>query len=144
MKTFLPKITEIQKNRKWFLIDAAGARPGKLATKIAQILLGKNKTFFAPHLDCGDGVIVVNAAKIEFSGDKNLQKKYYSHSGFIGNLKEISAEKLRQKKPVKIIEFAVRGMLPKNRARAARLKRLRVFAKENHDLIAQKPEKIEI
>jgi len=140
MKTFSPKTAGL--TRKWFLIDAEGKTLGRLATKIADLLRGKSKPEFAPHVDLGDGVIVINAAKIRLSGNKLTQKKYYSHSGYLGGLKEITAEKLLEKDPTEVLKRAVAGMIPKTRFKNEVLKRLRLFADADHSMAAQKPEKL--
>jgi len=144
MKTFLPQQKNLAQNRKWFLIDATDLRPGKIAARAARILTGKSKAIFAPHLDCGDSIAIVNADKIQFSGAKETQKKYRTHSGYLGNLKEFAAKDFLAKKPEKILQLAIAGMLPKNRLRKNQLLRLRIFAGGDHDLSAQKLEKIEI
>ena len=137
MKTFLPKKSEIV--RKWHILDAEGMRLGLLATAAADLLRGKHKPTFTPHIDGGDGVIVINAEKIELSGAKWSQKKYYSHSGHLGSLKEISAEKLMAKKPTAVVEKAITGMIPKNRLKSDVLTRLRIFVGAEHTLAAQNP-----
>jgi large subunit ribosomal protein L13 len=140
MKTFVIKKTDIQ--RKWYLVDAEGKTLGRIATEISVLLRGKNKPEFSPHLDIGDGVVVVNAEKVFLSGGKEEKKKYYSHSGYSGGMKEISVGKLREKKPAEIIRKAVSGMIPKNRLKKSILSRLRVFVGSEHTLSAQQPEPI--
>jgi len=140
MKTYLPSVDEIKKERKWFLIDVEGKNLGRVATLCAKILQGKNKAYFTNHLDAGDNIIIINAAKINLTGSKMEQKKYYTHSGHPGNLKEISAKKLLEKNPVKILEDAIWGMLAKNKHRKNRFKRLRVFKQKEHTHTAQNPE----
>lgn len=130
MKTKATKKTEIK--RAWHLIDAKGQILGRLATKIATLLVGKNKPYFVPYLDCGDYVVVINAAQVEVSGRKRKQKKYYHHSGYPGGLKEITFADQLAKDPKKIIVHAVSGMLPKNKLRDKRLARLKVFVDEKH------------
>ena len=142
MKTSLPKAAEIQE-RTWFLLDAAGKTPGQIATVCARLLQGKHKATFTNHLDVGDGVVVINVEQIQFSGDKLMQKKYRTHSGHLGHLKETSAGKLLESNPEKVLFLAVSGMLPKNRLRKGRLARLKVFQGEAHNMSGQKPEKFE-
>jgi len=142
MKTYIPKIDT--KDAKWFIVDANEQILGRMATKIADILRGKNKPTFTPHMDMGDSVIVINAEKIKLTGNKWKDKKYYRHSGYIGNLKEITAEKLLEKDPTRIIVAAVKGMLPKNKLQQVFLKKLRVFVGADHQHTAQKPELLEL
>jgi len=130
MKTHSVKKNEIK--RVWHLVDAKGQILGRLATKIANLLIGKNKPYFVPHLDCGDYVVVVNASHVKVSGKKAQQKKYYHHSGYPGGLKEITFSQQMAKDPTKIIRHAVAGMLPKNKLRDKRLARLRIFAGEEY------------
>ena len=139
MKTTLPKVSEIPTNAKWF-----GKTVGKVATEAARRLTGKFRADFTPHLDLGDGVIVVNAEKVALTGQKMTNKLYRTHSGYRGHLKETSAKEMLEKKPTKVIELAVRGMLPKNKLKDARLLRLKVFVGAEHPHEAQKPEKIEL
>lgn len=140
MKTFIPKTSEL--SRKWYIVDAKGKTLGRIATEIADILRGKGKPTFTPHMDTGDGVVVINSAKINLTGGKWAQKKYYSHSGYLGGLKEISAEKLLAKKPNELIKKAVAGMIPKNKLKKDILARLRIFSGAEHNLEAQKPESV--
>jgi len=141
MKTFTP--TQLaETDRKWYVIDAKGQTLGRLATKIAVVLKWKNKVDFVPHLDNGDNVIVLNATQFKVTGNKLTDKKYYRHSGFLWGLKEISLEDLLKKKPTKALEFAVSGMLPKNKLRASMISRLRLFEGQEHTFPAQKPELI--
>ncbi len=142
MKTTFAKKTDI--DRKWYLIDAKDQTVGRLATQIANILRGKNKPIFSPHVDCGDFVVVINASEVKFSGNKEEQKLYYSHSGFPGALKSKTAAKLRTEKPTKILELAVRGMIPGNKLRKPIMSKLKLFPGEEHNHEAQKPEKIEM
>ncbi|MBU1090086.1 50S ribosomal protein L13 [Patescibacteria group bacterium] len=144
MKTPLPKVSEIPQNAKWFVIDANGKTPGKVATEAARRLSGKHRADFTPHLDLGDGVIIVNAEKIRFTGKKLTDKIYYRHSGYRGNLKEVTPKELLVKKPERILELAVRGMLPKNRLRDGRLQRLKIFTGEQHPHEAQKPIELKV
>ena len=130
MKTHSPKAKEIK--REWHLIDAQDKILGRLATQIAQLLMGKNKPYFARHLDCGDYVVVVNAKEVKVTGKKEKQKIYYHHSGYPGGLKETPLWMLREKHPERIIIHAVSGMLPKNKLRARMLERLKVQVEEEH------------
>ena len=142
MKTFSPKKEDI--TREWFLVDVKGKTLGRTATKIANILRGKNKAIFAPHVDCGDYVVVINAAHIHLTGNKLLQKKYYSHSRYAGGLKTIRAEEVLEKIPTMILEHAVSGMIPKNKLRQDTLKKMKIFAEEEHGHEAQNPKPLEI
>lgn len=142
-KTYSQKPTEVE--RKWHLIDAAEAPTlGRLSAKIATLLSGKNKATFTPHTDGGDFVVVINAEKVKVTGNKEEDKMYYRHSGFPGGLKEASLKELREKNPAMIIEKAVYGMLPTNKLRNDRMKRLKVYAGAEHNHAAQKPEKVEV
>ena len=140
MKTYSQKSAEIK--REWYLIDASSMPLGKLAVIIADKLMGKSKVTYTPHIDNGDYVVVINAKNIVVTGDKMLQKKYYHHSGFPGGLKELRLEEVIEKNPAKVIEAAVKGMLPKNKLAGERMKRLRVFAGAEHDHAAQSPKEI--
>ncbi len=130
--------------RKWYIIDASGQILGRLASKIADTLRGKHKVEYTPHVDNGDFVVVINAEKIRVTGRKLKQKKYYHHSGYPGGIKEITLEKLLQKKPERVIYNAVKGMLPKNRLSRAQLKKLKIYAGEEHPHSAQKPIPLEL
>lgn len=130
--------------RKWYLVDAKGQNLGKLASKISAILEGKNKIAFARHQDMGDFVIVINASKVEVSKDKDEKKIYYRHSGYIGGLRSFPFKDMIKKNVRYPIMKAVKGMLPKNRLGSRFLKRLKVYAGENHDHSAQKPEVLTI
>lgn len=141
-KTYSQKPSEI--NHRWILIDASTAPLGRVATMIAKYLIGKYKPTYTPHMDAGDYVVVINAAKVVVTGAKETDKKYFRHSGYPGNLKEASLGELRIKNPTRIIEEAVKGMIPRNKLAAERLKRLRVFAGEDHTHAAQTPEKVEV
>jgi large subunit ribosomal protein L13 len=137
MKTEVAKLENVK--RDWYLVDAQGAVLGRLATQIANVLRGKNKAIFTPSVDTGDFVIVVNAEKIALTGNKLADKIYYSHSGFPGGIKEISAGKLLEKKPEDIIKKAVKGMLPKNKLARHMLKKLKIYAGGKHPHEAQQP-----
>lgn len=142
MKTFVSKEAEIDK--KWYLVDAENKVLGRLASQIARRLRGKHKPVFSPHADTGDFIVVINAEKVAMTGAKSGQKIYYRHSGYVGGLKEITAEKLLEKKPERLIRSAVKGMLPKNSLGRRQLKKLKVYAGAEHPHEAQKPEKLEI
>ena len=142
MKTYVPKKTEINKN--WYLVDAEGKILGRLASKIAQVLSGKNKPIYTPHLDTGDFVVVINAKKVKVTGNKEKKKVYYHYSGYPGGMKEIVYEKLLKKKPALIIQKAVKGMLPKSKLGRKMLKKLKIYAGTEHRHQAQNPEKIEL
>lgn len=131
-------------NKEWVIIDAENQILGRLATAAAMILRGKNKPSFTPHVDCGDNVIIVNADKIRLTGNKMTQKEYVSHSGYPGGQKVTNPEKLMQKKPTAVVEYAVRGMLPKNRLGRAIFKNLHVYAGTEHKHEAQKPREVKI
>ena len=137
MKTFCPKPEEVE--RKWLLVDADGKTLGRVAVEVANILRGKNKPEYTPHVDCGDFVVVINAEKIRVSGSKGTDKFYRRHSGFPGGFKEESLEHLRARKPEAIIEKAVRGMLPHNRLGDRQFTKLKVYAGGEHEHQAQKP-----
>jgi large subunit ribosomal protein L13 len=128
--TYSPKAKEIK--RTWHLVDYTDQLLGRTATKIAAVLIGKGKPYFTPHLDCGDYVVVVNAEKVKVSGKKSTQKIYYRHSGYPGGFKQIPYARQMEKDPRKVIELAVKGMLPKNKLRAVRLRRLKVFVGDQH------------
>ncbi len=144
MKTYLPKVKDIQMNREWYLLDANEVSPGRLATTAARILSGKHKPTYTPHLDTGDGVIIINASKVYLSGSKRENKKYYRHSGKPGELKVKKAGTMLEDNPEKIILLAVKGMLAKNKHRKDILKRLKIYADENHAQEAQKPKTISV
>ena len=140
MKTYSQKTAEIK--REWWIIDASTLPLGKLSVVIADKLMGKSKITYTPHIDNGDYVVVINAKNLVVTGDKMLQKKYYRHSGFPGGLRELRLEEVIEKDPAKAIEAAVRGMLPKNKLSAERMKRLRVFEGAEHAHAAQNPKEI--
>ncbi len=130
MRTYSPKAKEIQ--REWHVIDADGAVLGEVATKAAMLLRGKHKPMFAPHMDVGDYVVVINAAKVVVTGNKRTDKKYYRHSGYPGGLRAPTFEDVMAKDPRRVIEHAVKGMLPKNALGYATYKKLRVYAGAEH------------
>jgi len=141
-KTYSQKQSEI--NRRWILIDASSAPLGRVANVIAKYLIGKYKPTYTPHIDNGDYVVVINAEKVIVTGNKETDKKYYKHSGFPGGLTERSLAEMRTKFPTRIIEQAVKGMIPRNKLAADRLKRMRVFVGSEHSHTAQSPEKVEV
>lgn len=141
-KTFSQKTADV--TREWFLIDASEAPLGRVATIIADKLIGKNKPTYTPHVDGGDYVVVINAEKAVVTGNKETGKVYYRHSGFPGGIKDATLKQVREKAPERIIEAAVKGMIPRNKLAADRLTRLRVFAGEEHAHAAQTPKKVEV
>lgn len=142
MATTFPKKSEIE--RAWHVVDAEGQVLGRLASRIATILSGKDKPTYVPFMDTGDHVIVVNAEKVVLTGAKELDKAYYHFSGYPGGMRKTRAEELRAKHPERILEAAVRGMLPKNRVGRAQLKKLKVYRGPNHPHEAQKPAPLEL
>lgn len=142
MSTFMAKAETVE--RKWYVIDAADRPVGKTAAAAATILRGKHRPEFTPHADCGEYVIIINAEKAYFTGKKPVQKIYYHHSGYIGGLKSISAKQLMEKDPAKVMEMAVKGMLPHNTVGAKSLTRLKVYAGAEHKQAAQKPVPYEV
>ena len=142
MPTSMPKESEIE--RKWYVVDAEGKVLGRLATRIASILRGKHKPIFAPHLDVGDHVVVLNAEKVHLTGRKLQNKQYRWHTGYIGGLREVTAEKMLKTHPERMIEWAVQGMLPKNRLGRAMVKKLKVYRGAAHPHQAQKPQALEV
>ncbi len=144
MKTKAIRKSEAIKNRQWYIVDAKGIRLGRLASEVAQLLIGKSKTTFAPNLDSGDYVVVINAEKISVHPRKLKRKIYYRHSGYIGSLKEEILEKLLARKPEEVIIRAVKGMLPKTKLQKLMLKRLYVYNTDAHPHEAQKPIKFNI
>ena len=142
MKTFVAKPETVK--RDWYVVDAEGKTLGRLSTEIASVLRGKHKVTFTPHVDGGDFVVVLNAEKIVVTGKKAEQKVYRHHTGWIGNLKEISYKRMLEEKPEEIITAAVRGMLPKNKLRSPMMTRLKVYAGNEHPHAAQNLEALEI
>ena len=130
MKTYSVKANEIKRDRH--IIDAKGKVLGRLATEVARLLMGKHKPIFSRHLDTGDFVVVINAAKVDVSGNKEKQKLYHRHSGYPGSLKSITLEEMLKKKPERVVEHAVKGMLPRNRLGNAMIKKLKVYARDSH------------
>ena len=142
MKTFMEKKENVY--RKWYVIDAEGVALGRLATKVATVLKGKNKATYTPHVDCGDFVIVINAEKVKLTGNKLNDKMYYNHSGYVGGLRERNAKTMIEKYPEEMIERAVKGMLPKNSLGAQMYKKLFVYAGPEHKQQAQKPIELKV
>ena len=142
MKTFMEKKENV--DRKWYVIDAEGVALGRLATKVATVLKGKNKATYTPHVDCGDFVIVINAEKVKLTGNKLNDKMYYNHSGYVGGLRERNAKTMIEKYPEEMIERAVKGMLPKNSLGAQMFKKLFVYAGPEHKQQAQKPIELKV
>lgn len=138
MKTYIAKETDLEK--KWYLIDAEGKVLGRIATKIANILRGKNKPIFTPHVDTGDYVIVINAEKVKLTGKKINNKIYYHHSGYPGGLKVFTAKKVKEEKPEELIRLAVKGMLPKNKLGNRLIKKLKIYRGKEHPHQAQQPQ----
>lgn len=137
MKTFMQKKENIE--RDWYVIDASGMTLGRIATKAAEILRGKHKVTYTPHVDCGDYVIITNASKVVLTGNKLEDKKYYNHSGYPGGLRERTAKEMIEKYPEEMVERAVKGMLPHNRLGRSMGKKLFVYRGEDHKHAAQKP-----
>lgn len=142
MKTYSPKPGDI--DRKWFVVDAQDQVLGRLASKVANVLRGKHKPIWAPHMDVGDFVVIVNADKILVTGRKAEQKKYYHHSGYPGGLKETSYATMMEKKPEFVVREAIRGMLPHNRLGRQMLKKLKIYVEAEHPHQAQTPEPLSI
>ncbi|MGM9658144.1 MAG: 50S ribosomal protein L13 [Eubacteriales bacterium] len=142
MSTFMLRTEDVE--RKWYVIDAEGKTLGKVAVAAATILNGKHKPEYTPHIDCGDCVIVINAEKLVLTGKKAEQKVYYHHSGYIGGLKAVKYSTLMAQKPEKVVELAVKGMLPKNKIGDASIARLRVYRGAEHEQAAQQPIAVEV
>ena len=142
MKTFTAKNETVQ--RDWYVVDAAGQTLGRLATEIASRLRGKHKHEYTPHVDTGDYIVVINAEQVRVTGNKTSDKIYYSHTGFPGGIKEISFEKLIAKAPERVLEAAVKGMLPRNPLGRDMYRKLKVYAGTNHPHAAQQPQELKI
>lgn len=140
-KTWFPTL---QEERHWWVINAEGKTLGRLSSQVAKILRGKHKPSFTPFKDTGDFVVIINCEKIHLSGKKKEKKKYYSHSRFVGSLKESTAKQLLEKKPEKIIESSIKGMLPRNKLSRKQLKKLKIYPGANHPHHAQKPSLLEL
>lgn len=137
-KTFMASASNI--DRKWYVVDAADYTLGRLSSQVAAVLRGKNKPEYTPFLDCGDNVIVINASKVKTTGKKLDQKIYYNHSDYVGGMKETTLKEMMEKKPERVIELAVKGMLPKGPLGRQMYKKLHVYAGPEHEQAAQKPE----
>lgn len=144
MSTYFPSGKGLAENRKWYVVDASGKTVGRLATEVARMISGKNNPAWTPFLDMGDHVVVINASKAVFTGSKNDQKLYRRHTLYPGGLRETTVKEMFEKKPEKVIELAVKGMLPKTKLGKAMVKKLKVYADGDHRHAAQKPEAIEI
>lgn len=142
MKTFMANPDKI--DRKWYVVDAKGATLGRLASEVASVLRGKNKPEFTPHADCGDYVIIINTAEVKVTGKKLDQKIYYNHSEYVGGMRETTLRELLAKKPERVVELAIKGMLPKGPLGRDMYRKLHVYAGENHGHQAQKPVVMEI
>lgn len=142
MKTWQAQQGEVE--RKWYIVDASGKTLGRMATQIATILRGKNKPTFTPHVDTGDFVVVINAEKVEMTGEKWQNEKFYSHSRYFGSLKELSAAQMKEKDPANVIIEAVAGMLPKNKLSKQLIMKLKPYKGANHPHSAQQPEALNI
>lgn len=140
MKTFSAKPAEVK--RDWYVVDAEGQTLGRLASEVAKRLRGKHKPEYTPHVDTGDYIVIVNAEKIRVTGAKRTDKTYYRHSGYVGNLKSITLEKLLQRAPTRVLEIAVKGMLPKNPLGRAMFRKLKVYAGPEHSHAAQQPKSL--
>ena len=138
MRTFMPKKESM--TRQWHLVDADGQVLGRLAARVARLLMGKHKPTYAPHLDCGDHVVVINAARVELTGQKATGKAYRWHSGYIGGLREVRAEDMLRQKPERAVEWAIQGMLPKTKLGRAMAKKLKVYRGAEHPHAAQGPQ----
>ncbi len=139
MSTFVPSGINLEAQRTWFVVDADGQTVGRLATRIASILRGKHKPTYTPFIDMGDHVVIVNAEKVVFKGNKLQDKMYRHHTGYPGGLKEVSARDLMERHPERVLEQAIKGMLPKNKLGRAMAKKLKVYVGPNHPHEAQKP-----
>jgi large subunit ribosomal protein L13 len=144
MQTFVPSGKNLEQNRRWYLVDASGKRVGRLATAVARVLMGKNKPGYTPFLDTGDHVVVINAEKVVFTGNKLQDKVYRHHTGWPGGLKETTAAKLLQRHPERVLESAIKGMLPKTKLGRKMAKKLKVYVGSDHPHSAQRPEPIEL
>ena len=142
MKSFMQ--TKETVDRKWYVLDAKGLPLGRVASRAAVVLRGKHKATYTPHIDCGDYVIIVNAKEVKLTGDKLNKKIYYTHSGYVGGLRERTAKTMIEKYPVEMVERAVKGMLPHNRLGRQMYKKLFVYEGETHPHMAQKPEVLEV
>ena len=144
MSTYFPSGDGLAESRKWYVVDAAGQTVGRLATEVARVLTGKNKPQWTPFMDMGDHVIVINARKAVFKGSKNEQKVYYRHTLYPGGLRAVAVEDQFKKHPERVIELAVKGMLPKTKLGKAMAKKLKVYADAEHPHAAQQPEALKL
>jgi len=144
MKTYIPKIADVNNNRKWYLIDLKDVTLGRAAIKVADILRGKNKPIFTPHMDTGDFVVAVNASQMKITGAKPQQKKYYRYTGYPGGLRTVTLEKMMLNDPSRVFMSAVKGMLPKNRLGRKMIKKLHVYSDKKHPHQAQQPENLKL
>lgn len=142
MKTYMMKKEDVKRN--WYVIDAAGENLGRVASLAAHVLRGKHKPTYTPHVDCGDYVIIINASKVELTGNKLNNKIYYNHSGYPGGLRERTAKEMKENYPVEMVERAVKGMLPHNRLGRQMYKKLFVYAGNEHPHTAQKPKVVDM
>lgn len=142
MKTFSAKAETVKRN--WYVVDAAGKTLGRLSTEIARRLRGKHKPEYTPHVDTGDYIVVINAEKVKVTGNKEQDKMYHHHTGYIGHLKSVNLSKLRETHPERILKSSVKGMLPKNSLGRAMFRKLKVYAGENHGHAAQQPQVLDI
>lgn len=141
-KTYSAKPTEV--TRQWYLIDAASASLGRVATLAATYLMGKHKPTYTSHIDTGDGIVIINADKLKLTGKKMTDKIYYRHSGYIGNLKSLTAGQMLAKDSRKVVQHAIKGMIPRNRLQDARLARLKIYKDDKHEQEAQQPKTLEV
>ena len=142
MQTYVPSGKNLEQTRKWHLVDAEGKTVGRLATHVATVLMGKNKPTYTPYIDVGDHVVIVNAEKVVLTGKKWQDKVYRRHTGYPGGLKEVTAQKQLQQHPARILETAIRGMLPKTKMGRAMAKKLKIYAGSEHPHKAQRPEPV--
>ena len=140
--TYMQKKEEVVRN--WYVVDAEGQNLGRVAANVSKVLMGKNKPTYTPHIDCGDNVIVINASKVNLTGNKLDNKIYYNHSGYTGGLRERTAREMKENYPAEMIERAVKGMLPKGRLGRQMFKKLFVYAESEHPHMAQKPVEMKI
>jgi large subunit ribosomal protein L13 len=144
MQTFIPSGKNLEQHRSWFIIDANGKTVGRIATKAASLLMGKTKPVYTPFLDLGDHVVIINADKVVFTGNKLQDKIYSHHTGYPGGLKQVTAQKLLDKHPERVLELAIKGMLPKNKLGRAMAKKLKVYAGTDHPHSAQQPKPLDV
>jgi len=144
LKTYIAREQEVEEARRWYIVDAEGQVLGRMASKIAHILRGKNKPFYSPHQDTGDMVVVINAEKVKLSGKKMEKKSYFRHSGYIGGVTTTPVSLMLKSHPERVIEFAVKGMLPKNALGRKMFKKLKVYAGPDHPHQAQQPQPLDL